>query len=327
MERFVFVAAIVIAVIFGIGALVQSHINFEFDGEGMGTAELVSVAPGVMAQEVYPAARVKVRSAAANVVIVPEDRADIAVEIDNSAGKAPMPSVSVDGDTLVIDGNLRGRIAGCRDDGGANLRGYGEVAGAELPRITIRAPRALRVERAGAGTTEIGASQSLDFDLSGCSDAAVGDVAGAFALDLAGAGDVRAGSAQSFSADIAGAGDVTIGAIAEGANIDIAGAGSVVIASLTGDLVTDAAGAGNITVEAGAVGEANIDMAGSGDIEIKAPVRRLVVSMVGAGDVTVAGEVGDLEAEIAGVGEVNVARVTGSVRQEVHGPGGVHVGQ
>ncbi len=327
MERFVFVAAIVIAVIFGIGALVAPNVNFDFDGEGMGTAELVSVAPGNMAPAVYAGTNVKVRSAAANVFIIPEDRTDISVEIDNAAGKAPMPSVSVDGDTVIIDGNLRGRIASCRDDGGASLRGYGDVAGTELPRITIRAPRTVNLERAGAGTTDIGATQALDLDLSGCSNATVGDVTGEFALDLAGAGDVHAGAARSFNADIAGAGDVTLGAVAEGANIDIAGAGSVVIASLAGDLVTDAAGAGNITVQAGSVNRADIDMAGSGDIEINAPVRTLVVSMVGAGDVTVSGEVGDLEAEIAGVGEVNVPRVTGSLRQEIHGPGSVNVGQ
>ena len=155
MERFVFVAAIVIAVIFGIGALVAPNVNFDFDGEGMGTAELVSVAPGNMAPAVYAGTNVKVRSAAANVFIIPEDRTDISVEIDNAAGKAPMPSVSVDGDTVIIDGNLRGRIASCRDDGGASLRGYGDVAGTELPRITIRAPRTVNLERAGAGTTTL----------------------------------------------------------------------------------------------------------------------------------------------------------------------------
>lgn len=327
MERFVFVAAIVIAVIFGIGALVRPHVNFDFDGEGMGTAELVALAPGSMPAATYAGTHVRIRSAAANITVIPEDRSDFSVEIDNSAGKAPMPDVSVDGDAVVIDGHLRGRISGCRDDGGASLRGYGDVAGVELPRITIRAPRTVNIDRSGAGSTDIGASQAVDLDLSGCGAATIGDVAGDFDLDLAGAAEVRAGTVRRFTADIAGAGDVTVGAVAQGANLDIAGAGSVTMASLNGDLATDAAGAGNVTIEAGSVGEANIDMAGSGDIDINAPVRRLVVSMVGAGDVTVTGEVGDLEAEIAGVGTVSVPRVTGSLRQEIHGPGRVNVGQ
>lgn len=327
MERFVFVAAIVIAVIFGIGALIRPHVNFNFDDEGMGTAELVTLAPGTLAAQSYTGTHLRIRSVAANVTIIPEDRTDYSVEIDNSAGKAPMPTVSVEGEGVIIDGNLRGRISGCSGDGGASLRGYGDVTGAELPRITIRAPRIVDVERGGAGTTEVGASQALDIDLSGCGSANLGDVAGALELDVAGSANVTAGAVGSFEADIAGAGDVTVGAVGRDANIDIAGAGSVTLASLNGDLTTDAAGAGNVSVQAGSVGEANIDMAGSGDIEINAPVRRLVVSMVGAGDVTVSGDVGDLEAEIAGVGTVSVPRVTGSLRQEIHGPGHVNVGQ
>jgi hypothetical protein len=328
MERFVFVAAITIAIIFGVGAVFGGpHFNFNWDDDGEGgTSPIVEVAPGTMAEEAFAGSDLRIRGAAAIVTIVPEDRSDFLIAIDNSAGMAPMPLVSTAGNQVLIDGQLRNRVQNCEADGGAELRGYGTLTAEQLPRVTIRAPRDLIVDRAGAGHTEIGATNSLDLDFSGCGTAALGDVTGDLDIDFAGSGEIRAGAARSVSADIAGSGELTLTTISNGADLDIAGSGTVTMASLTGDLSADAAGSGNVNVQGGSVGEANIDMAGSGDIEIAAPVRNLVVSMVGSGDVEVTGVVGDLEAEIAGSGNVTAASVTGNVRQEVFGPGDVTIG-
>jgi hypothetical protein len=328
MERFVFVAAIVIAVLFGLGAVFGGpHFHFEIDGEQTGgVAPVVAVAPGSMEAQSFSGEELRIRYAAAIVTITPEDRTDYSIEIDNSAGRAPMPTVSTESGRVLIDGQLRGRISNCTEDGGASLRGYGDMTAADLPRITIRAPRDLNLDRGGAGTTEIGPLQSLDLDLSGCSNVTAGDIVGDANLDVAGSGRVSAGGARSLSADVAGAGAVSVGAVAEGADVDIAGSGSVMIASLTGDLTADAAGSGNVTIQAGAIDEANIDLAGSGDVDIAAPVRRLVVSIIGSGDVDVQAEVGDIEAEIAGSGGVSARAVTGTIRREVLGSGDVRVG-
>lgn len=328
MERFVFVAAITIAVIFGIGAVFGGpHFNFgwDHDGEG-GTSAIVDVAPGTMAEEAFAGSDLRIRGAAANITIVPEDRSDFLIAIDNSAGMAPMPLVSVTGNQVLIDGQLRNRVQDCEADGGAELRGYGTLTREQLPTITIRAPRDLIVDRAGAGHTEIGATNSLDLDFSGCGSAALGDVTGDLDIDFAGSGQIRAGAARSVSADIAGSGELMLTTVSAGADFDLAGSGTVTIASLTGDLSADAAGSGNVTVQGGSVGEANIDMAGSGEVQIDAPVQTLIVSMVGSGDVEVTGVVGDLEAEIAGSGNVTARQVTGNVRQEVFGPGEVTIG-
>lgn len=328
MERFVFVAAIVIAVIFGIGALMGPNLHFEFNGEDGGpTAALVEVAPGRLEPQTLAGESLEIQYAAAHVTITPEDRADYLIEIDNSAGRAPMPEVVTRNNQVIIDGRLRGRISRCGMDGGADLRGYGDLSAADLPRITIRAPRALRLERGGAGATEIGALESLDLDASGCGQVTVGDIAREARLDMAGSGQVRTGSVRSLAAEVAGSGEVNVGAVAEGADVEIAGSGSVVIASLNGDLSADGAGSGNVRVLAGSVGLADVDLAGSGDIIIAAPVQRLNVSIVGSGDVDVEGAVGDIEAEIAGSGSVSVASVTGAVRQEVWGSGGVRIGE
>jgi hypothetical protein len=335
MERFVFVVAIAVAIMFGIGAVFGGpHFNFHADWDddegGMrGAAPVVAVSAGRMPAETFAGETLRLRHLAAIVTITPEDRTDFAVEIDNSAGQLPMPTVALDGGRVAIDGQLRGRVRDCGSDGSASVRGYGdgEFIAADLPRITIRTPRDLDIDRSGAGTTEIGATQSLRLDVSGCGTTTAGDVTGAAELDIAGSGDVRIGAVQGLNADIAGSADVVVGAVTGSAEIDIAGSGSATLASLTGELNADSAGSGSVAVEAGSVSTAEIDLAGSGGVTITAPVQSLNVSIVGSGDVDVNGVVGDLEAEIAGSGGVTAQSVTGSVRQEVWGSGEVSVGR
>lgn len=327
MERFVFVAAVTIAIIFGIGAVFGGpNFHFSFDDDGPGAAPLVEVAPGRMEAQAFVGDTLRVKGAAANVVIVPEDRTDFLIEIDNTAGRAPMPLVTAEDGRVIIDGQVRGRISSCRTDS-VDLRGYGEIPFSELPRITVRAPRTLQLDRAGAGTTEIGATEALKVDFSGCGGATIGDVAGDLSIDLSGSGEIRAGAARSLDVDLAGSGDVIVGAVAQGADIDLAGSGAVTLASLTGELSSDGAGSGDVTIQAGAITTATVDLAGSGNVSITASIANLDVDIVGSGDVDVAGQVGDIEAEIAGSGSVNAASVTGSVRKEVWGSGDVNVGQ
>lgn len=326
MERFVFVAAITVAVLFGLGAVFGGpHFNFDVEFDGGPPVGIVEVAPGRMEAQAYQGDDLDIRHVAAVITITPEDRTDFLVEIDNQAGRAPMPTVSSDSGSVVIDGRLRGRIADCHDDGGADLRGYGELAAADLPRINIRAPRDLNIERGGAGATDIGASQSLSLEVSGCSMNTAADVAGDLEVQLAGSGSVRTGAARSLDASVAGSGDVTTGSISDGAEVEIAGSGEVTLASLSGELSFDGAGSGKFHVEGGSVSNAEVDIAGSGDVTIAAAVQSLTVDIVGSGDVDAA-TVGDLEADIAGSGNVRVQTLTGATRQEVWGSGGVVVG-
>ncbi len=329
MERFVFVAAITVAVIFALVAVLgDEEFGVHFgDADAFGASELVEVGPGRMEAAAFAGASLRIRDAAARVTIIPEDRQDFQVEIDNSAGRAPMPTVTVSDGKVIIDGHLRGRIDDCRSDGGADLEHYGELAADQLPAITIRAPRAVNLDRSGAGTTEIGPAQALDLDFSGCGAVTAGDVAGDLEVDLAGSGAVRTGAARSLNVDMAGSGDMTTGAIAEAAELDVAGSGSITIASLTGDLNADAAGSGAVTVQGGDVRTAEVDLAGSAVVTIAAPVRTLNVSIVGSGGVDVTNTVGDLEADVAGSGSVSAQAVTGTVQRQIFGSGEVRIGQ
>lgn len=330
MERFVFFAAIVMAAIFAIGlAFGNGDYGFHFDIDDEdgphGMAELVQLAPGQLAAQSYGGDRLRVRNAAARIIITPEERTDYAVEISNP-GHAPMPTISTDEGRITIDGHLRGRIIRCTDTG-VDLRGYESLTTEQMPVITIRAPRSLDLEVGGASHTEIAAAESVELEHSGCGETIIGDVTGDLNVDLAGSGEVRTGAAHSVSADIAGSGRLVTGAIAQNANIDIAGSGSAELAALNGDLQADGAGSGNVAVRGGALARAEIDLAGSGDVEISAPVQALNVSIVGSGDVVVNGAVGDIDADIAGSGGVRAQSVTGAVRQQVWGSGSVRIGQ
>lgn len=327
MERFVFFAAIVVAVILGIAAMTRHAdwgMHIDVDGGG-GLAALTSAEPGRLEPQALAGERLRLRHLAARVEILPEDRTDFLVEVDNPGG-APMPQVSSDGGVVTVDGQLRGRIDDCID-GGAELDGYGTLTAEQLPRVTIRAPRAVNVSRGGAGDTTIAAADSVDLDASGCGAITVADVVGALSVELAGNGNVRAGAANSLKASIAGSGEVNTGAVAAGAEIDLAGSGMVSIGSLTGDLSVDSAGSGSANVAAGQINEAQLDIAGSGSVTIAAPVASLSVDIVGSGDVDVDAAVGALDASIAGSGDVSVNSVSGTVSREVWGSGEVRIGQ
>lgn len=331
MERFVFVAAVTIAIIWGAVAMFGHGRFIHFSGGDWDMdadariSPLVQVAPGNMAAQTYVADHLDLDDIAATVVITTEDRADYVIEIANPAGRAPMPEVRLEGGELTIDGQLSRRIERCTE-GGVELRDYGSISAEELPRITIRAPRTLNVDHDGAGSLEIGPTQALNIDFSSCGTGTLGDVAGELNVDLAGSGRINAGAAQTLNADVAGSGELAVGAVAQGASVDIAGSGAVRIASLNGDLSTDGAGSGNLSVQGGAINQASVDLAGSGDVDIGATVRSLNVSIVGSGSVAITAEVGDVEADIAGSGDVTARAITGTVRKEVWGSGDVRVG-
>lgn len=326
MERFVFVAAVTVAIIFGVVAMFGGgawHMDWD-DADAHGIAPVVQVAPGRLEPQSFAGGEVRVRHAAAIISVIPEDRQDVSVEIDNP-GSAPMPTVSTEQGHVLIDGQLRGRIQDCRDTG-VELRGYGFVSTEQMPRITIRTPRRLSIGVSGASRTEIGATEALEADFSGCGDATLAAVTEALSIDLSGSGEVRAAGARSLNAEIAGSGEVEAGPIADGAEVSIAGSGSVAIDSLTGALDASSAGSGSLEVRGGAISLADISLAGSGNVNINAPVERLEASIVGSGDIDVTGQVGEIDAEIAGSGGVSATSVTGNVRKQIMGSGDVTVG-
>lgn len=326
MERFVFVAAIVVASFYAIGVLFggfhSSGNGWRFHFDGGPPAELVALAPGEMAAQSFTSGEIRVRHTAARIVVIAEDRADISVEISNP-GAAPMPTVErgEEGGVLV-DGLLRGRIDGC-DGETVRLTGYEDISREQMPLITIRAPRDVEMQIGGASFTEIGAAQSVNVSHLGCGTTVVADVTGDLEINLAGSGEVRAGAAASLNANVAGSGQVTTGAIAGDAEINVAGSGDLDIAAVNGVFNRDGSGSGDVIVRGGAITNADIRQAGSGDVEITAPVQALDVAIMGSGGVLVTGDVGSVDARIMGSGSVTVRGTAGTIDANIMGSGEV----
>jgi len=273
---------------------------------------LVSVAAMLSAGAFAPsaqAATVDLEDAVARVIVVPEDRSDVKVEIIAPNAKLPL-TVRTVGDRTVIDGGLRHSIRGCNGSGEKvriRVRGVGEVPYADMPQIVIRTPRAVEVEANGAVQGSIGRSTSLNLRDSGCSAWTVADVGGVAKVHSSGAGSVRMGQAARLDIHLSGAANIHATRVRETLDARLSGAGNV--------HVDEAAG----VVDARVSGVGNIKVSGGDGAVVRA-------SVSGVGSVEFGGVASSLDASVSGMGHVDVRQVTGSVTKSVSGIGHVTIG-
>ncbi len=274
------------------------------------TALAVMAAALTAAGAASAAPSVKIKDAVARVVIIPENRTDVKVEMITTNASLPL-EVRQNGDEVVIDGNLRmSKINGCNSHDGkifVRVRGVGEVSYDNMPQIAIRTPMNVKVAGGGAVFGDVGRSDSIDLANAGCGDWTVANTKGAMKINQAGSGDTRAGSAASLEVNIAGSGDVTTKAIGGDLQASIAGSGDIKVASIAGSLQGNIAGSGDITVEGGRS-------------------RGIDVNVMGSGNVTFQGEADAADVSVAGSGDVRIAKVNGPVKKHVAGSGDVIIG-
>ena len=273
-----------------------------------------------------PGPEVAIRHAVARVAVVVEDRADVAVEVEQGSSGLPPVRVTRDGANVRIDGGLGGRrglfgrsdgLRNCRsgsdnartpgEGASVEVRSLGRIKLADAPLIVIRTPRDVNVDASGAVFGSIGrGATSIELGNSGCGDWNVANTDGRLSLGVAGSGDIRAGSSSELEASISGAGSITAGGT-RGLDISVSGAGDVIVARVDGPTEISLAGAGDVSVRGGT-----------------APT--LSISIAGVGDVDFDGVAGDVDVSLAGAGDVNIARATGSVSRSVAGVGDIHIG-
>lgn len=327
---------------------------------------------GEAGAQTFAASAVRIDHAAAVVTVIPEERADINVSI-SPGDRVPTPTARLTSDGVVIDGGLRDRIRGCAafDLGGARGRvriaGIGNVRREELPRITIRTPRALDLAIGGAVFTSVGASAggavafngcgdatmsfasgALDVALNGSGDVDVGRVAGALAATLNGSGSLsieRAGANAALRLN--GSGDLRVGAVAGQLDARLAGSGSLQAASAGGDsrlalhgsgdveagaiagsLDAELRGSGSVSVASVEGASASLDLFSSGDLVVRSGrVEQLSVSNSGSGEVSFGGAAASTRAMLSGSGDISVAHA-GRIEQLVdRGSGSVSLGR
>ncbi|KPF80021.1 hypothetical protein IP78_07845 [Brevundimonas sp. AAP58] len=309
------------------------------------TLALTAVSTALAATFVFAAAPVKaqetevrVRHAAARMVVIVEDRSDIAVEIEPGSSGLPTPTVTRVGNEVRIDGNLgRRAFRNCRG-GSSDARQPGEGASVEIrdrgtiqlsaaPLIVVRTPPRVDVSTENAavfGAVGRGAT-SIELSSGGCGDWTVANTAGTMDLAVGGSGNMRAGTSGRLEAAIGGSGTITAGATGD-LDASIGGSGTVIVAAVTGSVDAAIGGSGDIRINGGRPTSIDASIGGSGDIHVQGDAGSLDASIAGGGDITVTGTVSSLDASLVGGGNVNVGRVTGSVSQSVMGGGRVRIG-
>ncbi len=269
---------------------------------------------------------VEIRYAVARVAVVVEDRADVAVEVEQGSSRLPRVEVTRSGDEIRVNGGLRRRgglfrggsdgINNCHngpeggragDGASVEVRGIGRVNLSDAPLIVIRTPRNVDVNASGAIFGSVGrGARALDLGHGGCGRWDVANVDGPVSLSIGGSGDIRAGTSASLEVAIGGSGSVSAGATRD-LDVSIGGSGDVTVSRLEGPLEVAIGGSGDVDVRGGNAPKVDISIAGSGDVNF-------------------GGVAGDVDVSIVGGGDVTIARATGSVSRSIMGGGDVRIG-
>ena len=261
------------------------------------------------ASAAFAAPPIEINNAAARVVVLPEPRADIRVQVARPDPRLPLRVWTFAGRTYV-DGGLWGRLRGCGLRAGqpvARVLGLPDIPVAALPLILVHTPMDARVSVGGEVWGQVGRSATLELGNAGCGAWAVGDVRGKLKVSQAGSGDTRTGAAGAAELSATGSGSIATGAIGGPVAAMNVGSGDITVAAVNGPLEARVAGSGRVHVAAGRA-------------------TSMLASIAGSGGVTLNGVAGSLKATVMGSGDVRVAKVTGPVSKSVMGSGAVRVG-
>lgn len=255
-------------------------------------------------------AAVEIKDAVAQVTVIPEDRADVRIDVLSANPRLPL-KVKAGRTRVVVDGGLAGkRLRGCRgraDAAVVQVAGVGEVPARAMPQIVVHAPRDVDLSAGGAVYGVVGRTRSLTLGAAGCGDWTVANVEQRLRVNLAGSASARTGSAGAAMLRVAGSGDVSSAEVRGRVDVDVAGSGVVWVKSVAGPLDAHIAGSGAVTVQGGRAGAVTASVAGSGKV--------------------VFGGVADsLRARLVGSGEIRAGQVRGPVKKTVVGSGAVRIG-
>lgn len=274
------------------------------------TGALATAGGAALAGAAMAAPAVEISHAVARVVISPEPRSDIKVEILRANPRLPLRVWSLFGRTYV-DGGLPGwRVRGCHGtvaQPSAFVAGLGEVGPEQMPKILIHTPMTARVAAGGAVFGQVGRSASLDLSNAGCGDWQAGNVRGRLTVNVTGSGSVRTGVAGAAALSVAGSGGIATHDISGPLDAMNVGSGVIDVASVEGAFRAKIAGSGHVRVAGGHASAMQAQIAGSGDIALK-------------------GVADSLQASVMGSGDVRVLRVTGPVHKAIAGSGAVRIG-
>ena len=322
----------------------------------MKPAYLVAAATAALALAgVAHAGEVEIRDAVARVVVIPEDRTDIAVEIEHGSSTLDRLTVTRRGSDIIIDGGLSGSAVRNCTSGPANarqpgegarveVRGHGTINVSDAPLVVVRTPRDVDVDagrsggrsrllgivRGGSGGAVFGSigrgASSIELGNRGCGDWTVANTDGDLDISNSGSGTIRAGTSRTLDLAIGGSGAVKTGATGD-AEIAIGGSGSANVASAASTDIR-IGGSGDVTLGRITGPDLDIAIGGSGEVTINGgEAANVDIRIGGSGDVRFDGRAGDVNVSVAGSGDVWIAEATGSVNRSIAGSGDVRIGE
>jgi hypothetical protein len=252
---------------------------------------------------------VQIDHAVVRVIVSPERRADIKVDILKTNPRLPLRVWTFLGETHVDGGFAADHVRDCRGpvtQPSVYVAGVGQIGADAMPMIVIHTPMDVRVHAGGAVFGQIGRSASLDLANAGCGAWQVGNVRGKLKISVAGSGDVHTGQAGEAELMAAGSGAIVTREVAGPVAAMNLGSGDIEVASVRGPLNARIAGAGHVRVAAGHASAMQASIAGSGDIVLAGVADSLKASVVGSGDVRVGRVTGAVSKDIVGSGEIRI---------------------
>lgn len=284
------------------------------------TAPSAPAHPAAQAAPPAPAARdwqrfvrareVQIRDVAAIVRVRPENRTDVAVAITNG-GPLPEAQLRLNGNRLVIDGQMRRQIRSCRvvgDELSVDTRRNGRIGAGQVMVIDLRVPQDAVVSAGGAVRLRMAPAQSARIRIEGCGAADIERIEDEADLAVSGSSDVRVYDAGTATVALAGAGEVTVGVVRNGLTASIAGAGDLTVARADGPTTIAVQGAGDVAIRDGHATSLSVVIAGAGDVVHNGVADRLDATIIGAGDVRVRRVTGEVNRRVIGGGDVVVGR-------------------
>lgn len=143
----------------------------------------------------------------------------------------------------------------------------------------------------------IGNVTRAEIGLAGSGRIDIGTVAQDLKIEIAGSGTVNAGASANASVEIGGSGDAHLGPVLGGFRVEIAGSGDVTVASVNGPTNVETAGAGSIKIDTGEANPLKVEMIGSGDFVFGGEAVDPNISAMGSGNVTLKSYRGKLSTE------------------------------
>ncbi|MEE2567712.1 GIN domain-containing protein [Hyphobacterium marinum] len=253
---------------------------------------------------------------------------EVTVSVRPGSGDHAAPSITQEGDRVLVDGGQELRRLQCRNRNNemrVGWRGRGLEAIDAYPTLIIEAPASLDFHiEDSAFTGEAGELGRARIAINHCGDFAVRSVSGDASLSINGSGDLSVGEiggASQFS--INGSGDIGVASVGD-LDLSINGSGDVEIDRHNGAFDMSINGSGDVLITAGMATGFDLSINGSGDVDYRGEAADVDISVNGSGDITLAAA-GDFRASLRGSGDIEVGTQTGRFEVDNDGSGDVRI--